>query len=245
MPNLIEEILFMGERLVFNMFRGHQPNITHICSIHFHWSAYTASVYHEAKMLIDGLKRHGYNINMSDHETIQLLIDTVQENVTVISQRVVPPRPGTGEEPTIIPERRYIGGITADDVEFAKMEGFKFTEDDVSHSNGIIAISNDAMNSFEEWAEDIEDFYIDDGCYTNSLFTTMPYNEFKNEYPGISVDNIPDYFVPNGCDPTFPTFWNTDELIAWIKDRQENSEGWVLGKYVVNDVLYFECIYTC
>ena len=109
----------MGERLVFNMFRGHQPNITQICSIHFHWSAYTQSVYEEAKMLFEGLKKRGYNINMSDHETIQLLIDTVQENVIIIPKMVVPPRPGTGEEPTIIPERMSRGGILDKDIEFA------------------------------------------------------------------------------------------------------------------------------
>lgn len=234
----------MGERLVFNMFRGHQPNITQICSIHFHWSAYTQSVYEEAKMLFEGLKKHGYNINMSDHETIQMLIDIVQENVITIPQMVVPPRPGTGEEPTIIPERMSRGGILDRDIEFARMEGYKFTEENVHHSNGLIAISNEGMDSLEEWAEDIEEFYIDEECYTNDLFTTLSYNDFKNEYPGINIDNIPDYFVPDGCDPTLPTFQNTDKLIEWIKDRRENGEGWILGKYVFKDVMYFECIYT-
>lgn len=234
----------MGERLVFDVFRGHNEAMRQICAIHFHWSAYTESVYHEAKMLIDGLKRHGYHIHMSDHETIQMLIDIVQENEINIPQMVIPPRSGTGEEPTIIPERKSIGGILKDDIEFARDRGYKFTEENVSHSNGLIAISEDAVDSCHTWAEDLEEFYIDEECYTNELFTTMTYDDFKNEFPGIDIDNIPDYSVPDGCDPTFPTFQNTDKLIEWLKDRRENGGDWILGKYVLKDVMYFECIYT-
>lgn len=235
----------MGERLVFDVFRGHyKEDITQICSIHFHWSAYTESVYHEAKMLFEGLKKRGYNIHMSDHETIQMLIDIVQENVVTIPQMVIPPRPGTGEEPTIIPARTSRGGICKDDVEFAKTENFKFTEEDVSHSNGLIAISEAGIDSLHQWAEDVEEFYIDEECYTNNLFTTMTYDDLKAECPGIDLDKIPDYYVPNGCDPTFPTFQNTNKLIDWLKDRRENSEGWIIGKYENKGLMYYECIYT-
>ena len=235
----------MGERLVFDVFRGHyKEDMTQICSIHFHWSAYTESVYHEAKVLIDGLKKYGYNKHMSDHETIQILINTLQENVMNISQQLFPSRPGIDKQPTIIPVHTIRGGILKDDIEFAKTEGFEFTEENVSHSMGLIAISEDAIESLHELAEDVEEFYIDEECYTNSMFTTLTLKDIQEEYPGTDINSIPDYYVPDGCDPTLPTFGNTDKLIEWIQNIKTDYSSWILGKYENKGIMYFECIYT-
>ena len=235
----------MGERLVFDVFRGrYKEDLTQLCSIHFHWSAYTESVYYEAKVLIDGLKKYGYNKHMSDHETIQILINTLQENVMCLPQQIIPPREGIDEPPTIIPMRKCRGGILKDDIEFAKAEGFEFTEEDVSRSNGLIALSEDAIESLHEWAEDVEEFYIDEEAYTNSMFTTLTLKDIQEEYPGTDINSIPDYYVPDGCDPTLPTFDNTDKLISWIQDTKKEYNDWIIGKYENKGVICFECIYT-
>jgi hypothetical protein len=155
----------MGQRLVFDVFRGRgEAGPYQICSIHFHWSAYTLACYQEAKMLIEGLKRHNYNERMSDKETIQILIDILQENVVTLPEMVIPNKDG---EPTIIPPKNSRGGILKCDIEYAKQEGYKFTEENVHHSYGLIAISNEGIESLHQWAEDIEDFYIDEQLITN------------------------------------------------------------------------------
>lgn len=228
----------MGQRLVFDMYRGREEaGVYCICSIHFHWSAYTLACYQEAKMLIEGLKRHNYNERMSDKETIQILIDTVQENVVEIPEMVIP---GTnGEKPTIVPKRNSRGGILKCDIEFARKEGYKFTEENVHHSYGLVAISEEGMDSLHNSAEELEDFYIDEQFFTNGLFSALTYKDIQDEW-GIDIGQIDDYNPPvESVDAVY--FEDVDKVINWLNGFKNE---WIVGRYMDGNVQYFMTIYT-
>ena len=223
----------MGQRLVFDVYRGRgEAGPYLICSINFQWSACTLACYQESKMLIEGLKRHNYNERMSDKETIQILIDTVQENIVEIPEMVIPGK--NGEEPTYIPKRNSRGGILKDDIEFAKKEGYNFTEENVHYSYGLIAISRDGMASLREWAEALEDFYIDEQLVTNGLFYPLTYKDIQEEF-GIDIGQVDDYNPPlKSVEEVY--FEDIDKVIDWLKGFKNE---WIIGRYMDGDVQYF------
>lgn len=228
----------MGQRLVFDVYRGRgEAGPYLICSIHFHWSAYTLACYQEAKMLIEGLKRHNYYERMSDKETIQMLIDIVQENVVEIPEMVIPG--ANGKEPTIVPKRNSRGGILKCDIEFAKQEGYKFTEENVHHSYGLVAISPEGIESLHSWAEAVEDFYIDEQIITNGMFYPLTYKEIQEEW-GIDIGRIDDYNPPvKNVEEVY--FEDIDKVIEWLEGFKNE---WIVGRYMDGYVQYFMTICT-
>ena len=226
----------MGERLVFDVHRGTSvDDYIHICSIHFHWSAYTKSIYHEAKFLIEGMKRHGYNMGMTDEETVQMFINILQENVVNISEVVIPHQDGTKEK---IPAHKVRGGVEKGDIEFAREHGYVFEEADVSASEGVIGISEEVIENMHDNAEDIEDFYMDEGWYTNGLYTTLTISDIENMQMEVNVNEVPDYNPPIS-DPSEPKFEDTDKLIEWLTGIND----WIVGKYEEYGILFFVTIY--
>jgi len=228
----------MGERLVFDVYRGHDDHYYQICSIHFHWSAYTMSVYREAKMLIDGLKRYNYNQHMSDHETIQILINIVQNNSVTVNDSIIFNYKG---KIIHIDKRTLHGGLASGSKDYARENGYKFETENVSHSYGIIGLCDEDIESMHEWAEDIEDFYIDDEFFTNDLFSDMTLQELKEESFdfGIDINRIPPYDVWR--DPTCVNFEDVDAVIEWLDIFEGN---WIIGKYEENGIWHFVTVYT-
>ena len=228
----------MGERLVFDIYRGHDDHYYQICSIHFHWSAYTMPVYREAKMLIDGLKRYNYNQHMTDHETIQMLIDIVQNNVVVVPETNTVNDKG---EVFHIEERKLRGGVSSTSEDYAREKGYKFETENVSRSYGLIGSTDESIESMHEWAEDIEDFYIDDEFFTNGLFSDMTLQEINDENFGIGIDinRIPPYDVWK--DPTCVDFKDVDAIIEWL---DAFGGDWIIGKYEENGILHFVTVYS-
>lgn len=229
----------MGERLIFDVYRGRgEVGPYQICSIHFHWSAYTLSCYQEAKLLIDGLKRYNYNERMSDKETIQILINILQENIHTIPEMVIPGK--NGEEPSVIPSHDNRGGIYKDDIQYMKDEGYIFTEDKVHHSYGLLAVSPESIESFHEWAEDIEEFYIDEQFFTNSLFSILTCEELTSMGCGLDINQIGEYNPPiKNVEEVY--FEDVDTVINWLKEFRNE---WIIGKFYDNDKLFFMSIYT-
>lgn len=155
----------MGQPLLFKVIRGGKQ----IAALYFNWSGYTACVYHEAKMLIDGLKARNYSAGMSDEETIALLLDILENN----------------RETFQFDEARWItGGAGFEDM--AKLEEIsqkyrnKGLADPhhVSRTQGLIYISESNMYAAEDVACSIDWLNLDGDYFTCGIFYLEPYDWF-------------------------------------------------------------------
>ena len=221
----------MGERLVFNVYRGtsKDDSLRRLCALHFHWSAYASSVYREADMLIKGLRKFGYNKDMDDHEAIQVILNTIGDNVS--------------EFTTMKGEYRHThGGVCETDIDLMKQEGYTWDDEHVNRAQGLIAISEEAINSFHNWAEDIEEFHIDEECYTNTMIECLDLDDARNKRHDLDIHLLPEYYIPDKCDPFFPTFDNTPIILDMIQQCSKDGIGIVLCRHNIDGKIYYECL---
>jgi len=140
----------MGQRLVINIIKDNER----IANIYYHWSAYTVSALYEAKRLIDS------GIFDEECTTKELQLNLIRQIE------------GFGG---------CIGG-GKDSEEYQKIcdmfpnETFKETG---SRNEGLIALSEDGMDSLESWAEGILDINLDKGMIYNSVYCCETLEEFN------------------------------------------------------------------
>ena len=140
----------MGQRLVINIIEDNER----IANIYYHWSAYTISALYEAKRLIDsGI----FDEECSTKELQLKLIRLIESFGGCID-----------------------GG--KDSEEYQKIcdmfpnETFKETG---SRNEGLIALSEDGMDSLESWAEGILDINLDKGMIYNGVYCCETLEEFN------------------------------------------------------------------
>ena len=230
----------MGQRLLFKMHRGKGETTHLLCAIHFHWSAYTLDCYQTAKMLIRGLKKYNYRSDMTDKETLQIIINILESNVTDITESYYRDKDGVEH---VIPRYYATGGVAKNSMDICEKMGLIFNREHVNRSEGLLIVGEDNIETSIDMEEDTEDFFIDGEFFTNDLFSTMEFSSVKDIIPDIKLDDIPDYYAP--CDPSLVSFCDIDKMIHWILElRDKNPYDWILGKYYHKDVWYIEISYT-
>lgn len=202
----------MGERLVFRIIRNGED----IARLHFHWSAYTESVYREAYDLIESLKQQGFTKETTNVEFFKMilhyLIHVNKEDYTCAERDV-----------------HACGGFSGDTIKYVR-EHFKDEIPEslyippepykVNHSYGLLILDPDKFESYDDWAEDIEDLDFDQQIVTNGLFFHVDQTdpEFKEQFesygiPKESLQTPPDGFIYD-CVP----FNKLEEVGAWIHE---------------------------
>lgn len=167
----------MGQPLLFKVIRGGKQ----IAALYFNWSGYTACVYHEAKMLIDGLKARNYSADMSDEETIALLLDILENNRETFQFDKCAP---SAQEIKHTEARWIIGGAGLEDMAKLDQISQKYRNKGladphhVSRTQGLIYISTSNMKAAEDVACSIDWLDLDGEYFTCGIFYLEPYDWF-------------------------------------------------------------------
>lgn len=221
----------MAERLVFDVMKNGKL----LCCIHFRWGAYTLSVYQHALDIVKGLKKYGYTPQKTDDETLQILINTLEDIHTDFESI----SNAEGEE---IPLHVHThGGVSRDDWEVMEKRGFKFNKEDISASDGILIVDDVTIDHAHDWAEDIEEFDLDEEYVTNGMYSDMSQEEVLDLEPKFKFDEI-----MRVSDMPFslvtldrPKFTDLDPIIRWMLTTDHRN--FVLGRYDDDSLLTIFC----
>ena len=156
----------MGQRLVINIIKDDER----IANIYYHWSAYSISALEEAKKLIDS------GVFDEDCSVKELQLKLV---------RLIESFGGCIDGGYNSKEYLAISEMFPD-------ENFKHGG---SRNNGLIAITENAMNDIEGWAEGTIDINLDDDYIYNSVYcveTLKEYNDWRDKKYQKKLEDIPE-----------------------------------------------------
>lgn len=213
----------MGQRLIITV-RNHGRDLA---KIYYHWSAYTRSALEETKELLDHISQYGYVKGLNEVHPIRcsscgaLVFEDHCEHC------------GTPHHGHSITEKdlqlvliRYCekrgGGIITRDTELAYVSKLfpdqYFKQKNISRNDGIIALSQEGMDSLQSWSEGDIIIDLDQRMIHNTVFYTYDgmaeYMEHCKEV--YDEKNIPS---PNeipmlGSDPEEISFDSLDAILS-------------------------------
>lgn len=138
----------------------------------FRWGAYTSVVYHIGKDLIDGLKKRGYNDNMSIDDIRKLLLDILEKDFVFPEVHHVD-----------VNGKEYVCGGVHGGMDCRKDDDGNLTElpywksigvepvlEKVSSSEGLIAVTEEAMESCYGYSCACEVLDFDNHSFSNHNF---------------------------------------------------------------------------
>lgn len=215
----------MGERMMFTVKRGGKT----LCGIYYHWSAYTQSVYCEAKYLLDGLKKRGYSKDSTDDETLKMLIRTLVEDSindwTAIEGDWHVSHGGCEDSRANLMalKKRFPD---------EKPKFFFGDKSSLSRSNGLLAIDEGAINNMAYWAAE-EIFDMDTETVTNGFFdhwNNIPEHlaDCIDEGEGEGI-KIVDFIKPDFDYENVP-FDKIDDVVRWYADNVADKSGFFFDK---------------
>lgn len=173
----------MGQRLVFKCMKDDKCFAT----LYYHWSAYTMSVYAEGCDIVKGLKSRNWTKDMSVKETIAILLDVLESNISDF-------------------DADCHGGVSGgtDSAEWKALIEMGITPHEGEHVDrtyGLLDVTEEGMKNALDWAEDIEEINFDECYFTNGCFIVFDMNdkyehddlaEICENYGDIDKMDIPD-----------------------------------------------------
>jgi hypothetical protein len=163
---------------------------------------------------------------MSDQDTIKMILDILNHDCIHKWENPITKQP--------IETRGGLADNTRGVFDWLKDD--PSIENKISRSVGLLGVGEEAIHSFKEWAEDIEEFNIDEHYFTiDGLIGYYTFDDIRSFDDNIKWDDIPDYEFPFDFPLGYILFSKVDELIKWFTEK-ENANGWFLGKYVDEDV---------
>lgn len=199
----------MGERMMFTVKRGGKT----LCGIYYHWSAYTQSVYCEAKYLLDGLKKRGYSKDSTDDETLKMLIRTlVEDNANDWTGKEGDHHVSHGGCATWCNNPKVLKLRFPDETD----EFFFGEKRTLSRSNGLLAIDGEAIVEMQDWACE-EIFDMDNETVTNGFFYHSSSVPDWHEEVDVA-DCIADFVRPDFDYECVP-FDRIDDALKWYADN--------------------------
>jgi len=159
----------MGQRLVITV----KNNAEDIAKIYYHWSAYSLSALQETREVLDCLLN---NDNPIKDLRLRLI-------------RFVESRGGCIDGGSESEEFKAIQ-------EMYPNEKFK---SDGSRNEGLIALTEDGMNSIQSWSEGDVDINLDDEMIYNSVYWSDDFDYYKEQWEeerkNLKLEDIPEYNI--------------------------------------------------
>jgi hypothetical protein len=225
----------MGERLVVQI----QRNDKLIATSYYHWSAYTEPALRIVKSMYDRVLRQAGS--MSD-EQLQLAIirfaecstylgyfETATERDEAINQCRMDNKNKPKAVQQLMESLIYShGGLDPCDMEMASklFPNERFESDGVSRNEGLVAISNESMQSQCDWAQSIVTINLDKGVVFNGAI----YEYDKQSYMSEVEDYDDEYYIAPDMLPKIPidlAEFNLDEIDLVIEMIEITSCDWV------------------
>lgn len=200
----------MGERLVFRVIRNGED----VARLHFHWSAYTESVYKEANDLIKSLKEQGLKDSTTNVEFFKMilhyLIHVNKVQYTLAEHDIC--QCGGFSQDTIKYVREHLRDEIPESL-YIPPEPYK-----VNHSYGLLVLDPNLFASYDDWAEDIEDLDFDQQIVTNGLFFHVDQTdpEFKEQFESYGIPKESLQTPPDGLVYDCVPFDKLEEVGTWI-----------------------------
>lgn len=216
----------MGQRLVYEVYRGTDNELRRIAVLYFHWSAYTVDAYREAKMLVNGIKRRNYNSDITDDQAKLMLLDILKNNAY---RNDFLKEDG---EPKIT-----VGGPRLGNFKPFEDIGLKISDDEkqkwfnmLSRNEGLIAIDLEGMQDMLDWADDIETISLDEGYVTNYLLQLYDESDSVFEDSEEKLEDLEEIDIPDKYSPVI-SFEEAENAYLWCRDLYNNHAGnWVIGR---------------
>jgi hypothetical protein len=214
-PNNFRRYYIMGERLVFKCIKDDKMFAT----LYYHWSAYTICGFEEGAEIVKGLKYHNWSKEMSTTETIGMLVNILEHNVSVIDSKMhggVSGGTGSDEWKALIEM-----GVTPHEGEH------------VDRTYGLIDVTEEGMNGALGWAEQIEEINFDEGYFTANNYYLFDIDdkesmeEFFEMYGNdIDINNIPELpdILYSGKIP-FDDLGKAEEAIKILSAARDTARG--------------------
>lgn len=174
----------MGERLVFKV----QYEGKRLCDIYYHWSAWPIDIWREARTLYEGLKKRSWSKGNTSAETLLLIIDTLindsldaaidwdkfnKGNYTYETAPRFNAHGGLQPKPSNVEAaKRY---FAENGIEVKLDEELTGEYATLSRNCGILAVTDELMKEYEDWAEDLCELDLDDLTVTNPYL--FPYED--------------------------------------------------------------------
>jgi len=159
----------MGQRLVITVIQNEED----IAKIYYHWSAYSLSALQETREVLDCLLN---NDNPIKDLRLRLI-------------RFVESRGGCIDGGSESEEFKAIQ-------EMYPNEKFK---SDGSRNEGLIALTEDGMNSIQSWSEGDVDINLDYGMIYNSVYWSDDFDYYKEQWEeerkNLKLEDIPEYNI--------------------------------------------------
>lgn len=187
----------MGQRLVVTLERNEQP----LAKLYFHWSAYTGDALYVTRDIIHCIYNHK---DETDREMLLRLIRFCEAR-------------GGGID----------GGAGSDAWKYitTTYPGEKFKSDDISRSNGLIAIDEDSMDEMQAYSEgdvyiNLDEEMVNFGVYAGyeELDEYLEIMGEDEDLEGLTEKDIPyidyelGYFDVNDIDAIVDAFEKTDDV---------------------------------
>lgn len=153
----------MGQRLVINVFENKESE-KEIANIYYHWSGYSYTAMNEMYNLLTRFDESEYESN------IEKIVDAVQRNKYILPYD----------------NKNTYGSISIKDYEIFKEKypDFKIVNKErINRNQGLVAITEETMESHLGWAEMISTVYLDElQCDIGSILYSPYFELMDDEY---------------------------------------------------------------